>query len=91
MPWGSPKFSKGAILYKRPPVGMPTSTGAPEAHRPTATAPTGLPPVLKSEKASEVILKYMEGVLKRSQKIGDSWLPFLGLAPGHSGMQLVKP
>lgn len=53
---------------------MPTSSGSAEAHRPAAAAPTGLPPVLKSEKASEVILKYMEGVLKRSQKMGDSWL-----------------
>lgn len=53
---------------------MPTATGSAEAHRPAQAAPTGLPPVLKSEKASEVILKYMEGVLKRSQKMGDSWL-----------------
>ena len=61
-------------LHFDPLWGMPTATGAAEAHRPATAAPTGLPPVLKSEKASEVILKYMDGVLKRSQKIGDSWL-----------------
>ena len=34
-------------------------------------APTGLPPVLKSENASDVILKYLDGILKRNQKMTD--------------------
>lgn len=50
---------------------MPTSSGLNQQARPTVAAPTGLPPVLKDEKASEVILKYMDGVLKRSQKVTD--------------------
>lgn len=33
--------------------------------------PTGLPPVLKSENPSDVILKYLDGIMKRNQKMTD--------------------
>ena len=54
---------------------MPSGAGgAPSASRPITGAPTGLPPVLRDEKPSEVILKYMDGILKRSQKVNESWI-----------------
>ena len=58
-----------------PDWGMPF--GGPSGNQPNrsaAAAPTGLPPVLKDEKASEVILKYMDGLLKRSQKVSETWI-----------------
>ncbi len=53
------------------PFGGPSGN---QPNRAAATAPTGLPPVLKDDKASEVILKYMDGLLKRSQKVTDTWI-----------------
>ena len=53
------------------PEGMPSGSGGSNPAVRPAVGPTGLPAVLKSEKASEVILKYMEGLLKRTQKIAD--------------------
>ena len=56
---------------------MPSGAGGAPSARPIAGAPTGLPPVLRDEKASEVILKYMDGILKRSQKVNETWIKLI--------------
>lgn len=54
--------------------GIPMTGPGNKPIKASAAPPTGLPPVLKSENASDVILKYLDGILKRSQKMADPWL-----------------
>ena len=69
---------------------MPSGAhGAPGANRPSPGAPTGLPPVLRDENPSEVILKYMDGILKRSQKINESWIKVVDIA--YIALLLTNP
>jgi len=52
-------------------AGFPVTGNNNKPIKAAPAAPTGLPPVLKSENASDVILKYLDGILKRNQKMTD--------------------
>ena len=58
-------------------LGLPGQSGGStdDQKRPTPTAPV-LPQVQKNEKASQVILKYLDGITKRIGKISDPWLKY---------------
>ena len=61
------------VHYIKSCIGMPsgTSRSAPQPQPSRTQNSLGLPPLLRDEKPSEQIMKYMEGILKKQTKTQD--------------------